>query len=87
MNHYTHALVKEIAAQRLGFEPSPMWGRMVAKGDLQDHKREYKHVMNSVKPEHMLPSKALEHVMGEAKRVIKAIPKGSHIKADGFNLK
>jgi len=86
MNHYTHALVKEIAAQQLGYEPSPMWGRLVTSDKLDDHKREYKHIMNSHKPEHMLPSKALESVKSTAKRIVEQLPKESHVKHDGFTL-
>lgn len=86
MNHYTHALIKEISAQKMGFEPSPMWGRLVAPGDLQEHKREYRHIMNAQKPEHILPSKAVDHVKKLAKDIVNQLPKDSHVKKDGFTL-
>ena len=86
MNHYSHALVKEVAAQKMGFEPSPMWGRLVAAGDLKTHKREYRHIMNSHKPEHILPSKAVDDVKETAKRIVDQLPKESHVKKDGFTL-
>lgn len=86
MNHYSHALVKELAAQHLGFEPSPMWGRMVAGGGLLDHKKEYQHIMRSTKPEHILPGKAMDHLKKTAKRVIKSMPKDGHMNRNGFDL-
>ena len=86
MNRYTHALVKESAAQALGFEPSPMWGRFTSGGSLIAPKSHYKAIMRSLHPENIIPGKAVDHVVDLAKKAIKDLPAISHVRSNAFNF-
>jgi hypothetical protein len=53
MNDYTFALVKEIAAQKAGYVPSPVWGRLVSKSANSDRVEEYNLYSVAEKPTHL----------------------------------
>lgn len=87
MNDYSHALVKEIAAQHLGYNPSPMWGKLVnplTKDKMKGKPEQYKSIMMSREPHHVRQNSATAHVVGVAKSYINKIPENSHVKANGF---
>ena len=86
MNDYTHAFVKELSAQKAGFEPSPMWGKLVHAGKLKAPEHHYKQIMNSQEPHHIIPGKAFSHVKGLAKKVVAQLPKNSHINTKNLTL-
>jgi hypothetical protein len=83
MNDYSHALVKEISAQLLGYNPSPMWGKLVDKQKL-DKPEEFRSIMLSHEPKHVRPNDAFTKVSNIAKTYINKIPSNSHVNRNGF---
>jgi hypothetical protein len=86
MNDYSHALVKEIAAQQLGFKPSHVWGKIGKKEKLKHPPEAYLHIMRSQEPHEIQSLKATQHVIELAKKFKEGIPKRSHIKKDSLQF-
>lgn len=87
MNDYSHALLKEISAQLLGYNPSHVWGK-IARPTRRDakNKAEYLSIMRSREPHHLRQdTKAYKHVAKLAKKYISSIPSTSHVKKSGFS--
>lgn len=81
MNDYTHALVKEVSAQLLGYEPSHVWGKLtqpLMPKDLKD-RAPLKSIMVSREPHHLRDNDALKLVKQKASDIVRKIPKSSHI--------
>lgn len=79
MNPYSHALVKEISAQRAGYEPSPVWGRLTHNKKLKAPQSHYEHIMNLKGPHARFPGPAMDDVMEIAKSVKQNVNPNSHI--------
>ena len=84
MNPYSHALVKEVAAQRAGFEPSPVWGRLTDSKKLKAPREHYEHIMNMPGPHHRFPGPAMDDVMNHTKRIKKNVSGTSHINKENL---
>jgi hypothetical protein len=84
MNHYKHALVKEVAAQRAGYEPSPVWGKITHNNNLIAPLNHYEAIMNSDHPLEIPRSKAFEDVNARVNNYIKGLPKSGIIKKEMF---
>jgi hypothetical protein len=87
MNHYKHALYKEIAAQMAGYEPSHVWGRIANPHDKpsRESNKMFSIYMNSQHPTHMPGSPFLNMVKGSADKFINNLPKDGIIKPAAFN--
>lgn len=86
LNDYSHALVKEISAQLIGYQPSHVWGKLTrpTKKRAKNH-HEYLSIMRSRDPSHLRTNtKAYKHATDLARKYIQNIPRGSHIKKNGF---
>ncbi len=79
MNDYAHALVKEVAAQQLGYLPSHVWGKIGKREKLTHPKIQYEHIMTSQTPEEISSLGALKQIKKISKAFISSIPDRSHI--------
>lgn len=67
MNDYTLALYQEIAAQKAGYEPSPMWGRITNE---HEHERDRKHFEASMSGFHSHGSHIDRHIRQEVNKYV-----------------
>lgn len=81
MNHYSHALFKELAAQKLGYVPSPMWGRLIPNDVHPDDRQHMLNIMRTDTPRHVNKNtEAFDDLMSEAKEIKSKLNEKSHIK-------
>lgn len=99
MNKYTTAFLGEIAAQKLGYEPSHVWGKLVDKAeDLAEQKiddldtsepvKETLHMImrGNINPTTIADSKAYKIVHDSASHVLNSIPESSFIQKKQIQL-
>jgi hypothetical protein len=85
MNDYSFALFKEVAAQRAGYVPSPMWGRLVHAVKDKNKQPQYD-ILTTYKEPHHLATKQLtpahQDVIDYAKHIRNNITNNSDIRKD-----
>lgn len=81
MKDYSRALMKEIAAQKLGYIPSAMWGKLCNNYDLKAPKQDYENIMHLTDLDYKLPGTAWNDCLKEAMNA-KSI--GNHINSDAL---
>lgn len=87
MNDYSHALMKEVAAQINGYVPSYVWGKIAKAGKHKAPRQNYYSIMYSKDPSHLQHNDdAVKHVKEVAQKFIDNIPKKSHVKKEHLNV-
>ena len=84
--YYKDAYMREMAAQMMGYNPSPMWGQLTSKKKYAEDNKDYLEIMrHGMHSTDMLPKRTTDQLMAELNRLKDSLRQNNLFRMDVLN--